>query len=267
METEYKNRGILHKIANVTKLHKSSNTLVKRTTKTLLYGETAWIFAKDVVTNRLVGKEFHIKFERKMNRFGKYRTHIRLIRVEADKRESGIIHKMVNVHRFVEGDVPKVLQGIHIRNPVTKTGGKLAVTTLLSAEKLLQTGTSFAFSQFRQRMSYSTNTNDSEKAVLGAVSGVQELNQARKYLINYRRQVSSYRQSHQSYKIQKAKLKTAKQHYKKEKKPIKAEYKKINRQWKQIKVTQKVSEKITENGKENLQNTEKTQKSFTQRTE
>ena len=239
METEYRNRGILHKIANVTKLHKSSNTLVRRTTKTLLYGETALLFAKDVVTNRLVGKEFHVKFERKLNRSGKYRTHIRLIRVEADKRESGIIHKMVNVHRFVEGDVPKVLQGIHIRNPVTKTGGKLAVTTLLSAEKLLQTGTSFAFNQFRQKMAYSTDTNDSEKAVLGAVSRVKELNQARKYLINYRRRISTYRQSHQSYKIQKAKLKTAKQHYKKEKKPIKAEYKKINRQWKQIEVTQK----------------------------
>ena len=80
METEYKNRGILHKVSNVTKLHKSSNTLVRRTTKTLLYGETALIFAKDIVTNRLVGKEFHIKFERKLNRSGKYRTHIRLIR-------------------------------------------------------------------------------------------------------------------------------------------------------------------------------------------
>ena len=66
METEYRNRGILHKIANVTKLHKSSNTLVRRTTKTLLYGETALLFAKDVVTNRLVGKEFHVKFERKL---------------------------------------------------------------------------------------------------------------------------------------------------------------------------------------------------------
>ena len=246
METEYKNRGILHKIANVTKLHKSSNTLVKRTTKTLLYGETAWIFAKDVVTNRLVGKEFNIKFERKLNRSGKYRTHIKLIRVEADKRESGIVHKVFNVHRFIEGDVPKVLQGIHIKNPAVKvvtkplaTGSKLTVTTLLSAEKLLQNGTSFAFNQFRQKMAYSTDTNDSEKAVLGAVSRVKELNQARKYLINYRRQVSSYRQSQKSYKVQKLKQKTAKQHYKKEKKPIRAEHKKLNRQWKQVKATQK----------------------------
>lgn len=111
MSVEYKNRGILHKLTSGRKFHpqKSSHKLIKLTAKTALAAETTALFAKDLVVNRFVGKETHIRFERKQNKHGKYRTHVKLVRAEASDRPQGILHKVFALDRFIEGDRPQII--------------------------------------------------------------------------------------------------------------------------------------------------------------
>ena len=88
MSLEYKNRGILHKLTSSAKFRpqESVNPLIKLTTKAALATETTVLFAKDLAVNRFVGKETHIKFERRQGKNGKYRTHIKLVRAEAPQQ-------------------------------------------------------------------------------------------------------------------------------------------------------------------------------------
>lgn len=117
MSIEYNDRGLLHKITNHTnfKPHQSKNKLVRLTAKTVLRAETARLFVTDIATNKLLGQEFHIKFDKQINQKGKYRTHFKIVRANAPlHKERGILHRAshiaCNINRRFEGDVPDILK-------------------------------------------------------------------------------------------------------------------------------------------------------------
>ncbi len=217
--TEYKNRGILHGLHKVG--NPSKNILMRAAVKTVLAAETTALFAKDVITNPFVGKEFHIKLERKQSSSGKFKTHIKLIRVEAPNKSHGIFHKMSEAGRFVEGDV---------KNGKGKKGfvRKLAHSALLTSEKgVIEAGT-FAIRQTWQKLRNHSEMMDTGKAVMASITTLQTLNSGRKYLINYRKKRKNYLNLKQTYKGQKGKLKSLKKNRKSDRKELK-QYRKEHR--------------------------------------
>ena len=220
--TEYKNRGILHGLHKVG--NPSKNILMRAAVKTVLAAETTALFAKDLITNPLVGKEFHIKLERKQSSSGKFKTHIKLIRVESPINKShGIFHK-IEAGRFVEGDV---------KNGKGKKGfvRKLARSALLTSEKgVIEAGT-FAIRQTWQKLRNHSEMMDTGKAVMTSITTLQTLNSGRKYLINYRKKSKNYLNLKQTYKGQKGKLKSLEKNRKSDRKELK-QYRKEHRNFK-----------------------------------
>lgn len=263
MSEEYKNRGVLHK------LHKvgtpSKNILINAVVKTSLAAETTALFAKDTVTNRFVGKEFHIRFERNQHKSGKFKTDIKIVRANAPLyKPKGIFHKLADSGRFFEGDVPfRKRQNIKY-SPKSKFGKvaysatkplistsrftikaakKVVKATALTTESAAIKLGSFGLHKFRQRLSYSSDTLDGGKAVLSSITAVRNLNNARKYIIRYKAGRKEYSQLKQSFKAQKLKTKKAKKSFKLEKQSYKSFKQGQKKQFKAIKKVYKPQKK------------------------
>lgn len=233
MSEEYKNRGVLHKLHSVGT--PSKNILIKATVKSTLAVETTALFAKDVITNHFVGKEFHIRFERNQHKSGKFKTDIKIVRADAPLyRPKGVFHKATNLGLFFEGDVPFRKRQKTKYSPKTKAGRaayfiahsavnpyisagkftfksakKISKATILTAESAILQSTSFGLKL------------DGGKAVLSAITTVRNLNNARKYIIRYKADRKEYAQLKQSFKAQKLKAKKAKKNFKLQKKSYK----------------------------------------------
>lgn len=243
MSIEYQQRGVLHKLTNTKKLcpQQSKNVLIKWTTKTALAAETAVLFSKDVAVNRFVGKETHIKFERSQNESGKFKTHIKLVRAEAPQQlPKGVLHKLNNINRFVEGDKPlqkkpkikyepKSLKGemaygaLSSSKAVVKNSAKFAKATALTGETVLTKAGSTGLRQIQYKLRNDSDVHDSGKAVMTGITALQTINRGRKYLINYRRSRAAYKQQKIKFEGQKQQLKVAKSKLKdirKENRPV-----------------------------------------------
>ena len=255
MSIEYKDRGALHKLTSKTKFkpQQSKKALVRWTAKTALTAETAVIFTKDLAVNRFVGKETHIKFERKQQSDGTYKTHIKFVRREATERPSGVFHKLYALGRFVEGDKPfqkkpsvkfkpktikgELAYGAYLSSRfIARSSTKLAKSTvksaLLTSETALKKASSAGTRLLIDKLRYNTEMSDSGKSVLAGVTAVQTLNRGRKYLINYRRNREVYRQKKISFKgkqqqaeASKIKYRAAKENYQLKKSEIKQQQK------------------------------------------
>ena len=236
MSLEYKDRGVLHKLTRHTsfKPQQSKRRLIRWTGKAILAAETAALFAKDLAVNRFVGKETHIRFERRQSKNGKYRTHIKLVRAEASEKPGGLLHKAFGIGRFFEGDVPfrkkpklkydrykpktfkgKAAYGTFSVVKVTagftfKKGAKLTKAALLTSETAAIKAGSAGIDHLRRKLRDSSSTQDSGKAVLAGITAVQTLNSGRKYLINYRRKRAVYKLKKATYKSHKQQLKAEK---------------------------------------------------------
>lgn len=275
MSEEYKNRGVLHK------LHKvgtpSKNILIKAAIKSALATETTALFAKDAITNRFVGKEFHVCFERNQHKSGKFKTDIKIVRSNAPLyKQKGIFHKLADSGRFFEGDVPfRKRQNIKY-SPKSKFGKvaysatkpllstskftikaakKVVKATALTTESAVIKSGSFALNKLRQRLSYSSDTLDGGKAVLSSITAVRNLNNARKYIIRYKAGRKEYSQLKQSFKAQKLKTKKVKKSFKIEKQSYKSFKQGQKKRLKTISKAYKHTGKI-----KNIKSTHKTQK-------
>lgn len=246
MSIEYQKRGVLHKLTSTKKFRpqQSKHALIKWAAKSALAAETTVLFAKDLTVNRFVGKETHIKFERRQNSHGKFRTHVKLVRAEATNRPSGLLHKAFGAGRFFEGDKPfqknpttkykpKSVKGeivygaLGSSKAVLKKSAKLAKATALSGETVLMKAGSTGLRQIRYKLRNSSDMHDSGKAVMTGVTALQTLNRGRKYLINYRRSRKNYKQLKSSFAQQKQQLASAKVKYKGEKQKYKLEKKRL----------------------------------------
>lgn len=235
MSLEYKNRGILHKLTSSAKFRpqESVNPLIKLTTKAALATETTVLFAKDLAVNRFVGKETHIKFERRQGKNGKYRTHIKLVRAEAPQQlPRGILHKLNDIGRFFEGDKPfqkkakieykpKTIKGkiayYGIAKPLAegtkfhfKTSVKLVKGAALASESALLKAKSAGVNIIARKLRMSSEMSDGGKSAMTALSAVSTGRQAVKYLKSYRKKRVKYKELKRSYKSQKLSSKTAK---------------------------------------------------------
>ena len=226
MSLEYKNRGILHKLTSRTKFRPqaSSKPLVRIAAKAVLAAETTVLFAKDLTVNRLVGKETHIKFERRQGKNGKYRTHIKFVRAEAPQQlPRGILHKLNDIGRFFEGDKPfqkrakieykpKTVKGkiayYGIAKPLAegtkfhlKNSAKIVKGAALASESALLTAKSAGINMLTRKLRMSSDVSDGGKA-----AG----RRAVRYLKTYRKRRVKYKEQKQSYKSQKLSSRTAK---------------------------------------------------------
>lgn len=255
MSIEYKDRGALHKLFSSAKLKKhSSKPLFKIASKPLLALETTALFSKDLITNHFVGKETHVKFERKKSSSGKFHTTVKLVR--ADKpvyREPGLLHRARDFRRRFEGvpsfSVKKKLNNIQpktVKGKVILTASKFTVRTakkplklagkaLLSAETAAYTATSAGLHKLTNNARAEFNQADTGKAVLSAVTAVRSFSRARKAIVRKRLRKSSQKIKKQTYAAEKAKTKKKKAAFKKEKQLFKAEKKKNKAKIKTIK--------------------------------
>ena len=262
-DIENRPRGLFHKAANLKrfiendkpkppkihgKLFRVAGKTAKLTGKTLLAAETTAFFLKDFAVNPLVGKEFHIRFERRISPSGKIRRYAKIVRTDAPlNRPKGLFHKIYNLNRFVEGDVPfkrnkaevvpksklgKVAYYTTLR-PLSKTAKftlnvthKTVKTTLLTSETAALKLGGYGINKFREHLNNNTNL-DGGRAVLVSITALQTANGARKYLIAYRIRRNRYKNLKQSYKGQKFKLKSAKRTFKAQNKTYKAQVKKL----------------------------------------
>ena len=235
MSLEYKNRGILHKLTSGTKFRpqSSSKVLIKLTAKAVLAAETTVLFAKDLAVNRFVGKETHIKFERRQGKNGKYKTHIKLVRAEAPQQlPRGILHKLDNIGRFFEGDTPfqkkakieykpKTIKGkiayYGIAKPLAegtkfhlKTSVKLVKGAALASESAFFAAGSAGINIIARKLRMSSEMSDGGKSAMTALSAVSTGRRAVRYLKIYRKKRVKYKELKRSYKSQKLSSKTAK---------------------------------------------------------
>lgn len=277
-------RGLIHKAFTLDRFiegdkpsinlrpQQSQNVLIRGLAKTALTTESTLLKAKDTVTfvknlavNRFVGKETHIKFERKQQSDGTYKTHIKFVRREATERPSGVFHKLYALGRFVEGDKPfqkkpsvkfkpKTIKGeltygaylssrFIVRNS-TKLVKSTVKATLLTGETALKKASSAGTRLLIDKLRYNTEMSDSGKSVMAGVTAVQTLNRGRKYLINYRRNRALYRQKKISFKgkqqqaeASKIKYRAAKENYQLKKNEIKQQQKNPKEKFKSAKKT------------------------------
>lgn len=220
LKTEYSERGLLHAINNKTKLHKIPNIALK--------AETSALFAKDVITNRFVGKEFHIVKQRKLVN-GKVKNTTKLIRVNAPLyKQRGLIHHIVNENRRVEGDTfvvrhsitrkldsitPKTRKGNYALgvakglNSTRKFAQATTKKTILASETVALKLSDIGTNKLKSKATSELDSSDSGKMVLSTITAVSTLNSARKALIEHRIKKADY-------KVAKKNYKSAKQTYK-----------------------------------------------------
>ena len=235
MSLEYKDRGILHKLTSGTKFRpqNSSKVLVKLTAKAALAAETTVLFAKDLAVNRFVGKETHIKFERRQGKNGKYRTHINLVRAEAPQQlPKGILHKLDNIGRFFEGDKPfekqakieykpKTLKGkiayYGVAKPLAegtkfhlKASVKFVKAAALASESALFTAGSAGINIIVRKLRMSSDMSDGGRTAMTALAAVSTGRRAVRYLKTYRKKRVKYKELKRTYKSQKLSTKSAK---------------------------------------------------------
>ncbi|MGN1112439.1 MAG: M23 family metallopeptidase [Acutalibacteraceae bacterium] len=255
MSIEYKDRGGLHKLFSSAKLKKhSSKPLFKIASKPLLALETTALFAKDLITNHFVGKETHIRFERKKSSSGKFHTTVKLVR--ADKpvyREPGLLHRARDFRRRFEGvpsfSVEKKLNNIQpktVKGKVILTTSRFTVRTvkkplklagkaLLSADTVAYTASSAGLRKLTNNARAEFNQADTGKVVLSAATAVRTFSRARKAIVRKRLRKASQKIKKQTYTAEKAKAIKKKADYKKEKRLFKAEKKKNKAKIKTIK--------------------------------
>lgn len=255
MSIEYKDRGGLHKLFSSAKLKKhSSKPLFKIASKPLLALETTALFAKDLITNHFVGKETHIRFERKKSSSGKFHTTVKLVR--ADKpvyREPGLLHRARDFRRRFEGvpslSVEKKLNNIQpktVKGKVILSASKFTVRTakkplklagkaLLTTETAAYTASSAALHKLTNNARAEFNQADTGKAVLSAVTAVRTFSRARKAIVRKRLRKASQKIKKQTYTAEKAKTIKKKADYTKKKQQFKAEKKKSKAKIKTIK--------------------------------
>lgn len=248
MSIEYKDRGALHKLFSSAKLKKhSSKPLFKIASKPLLALETTALFSKDLITNHFVGKETHVKFERRKSSSGKFHTTVKLVR--ADKpvyREPGLLHRARDFQRRFEGvpsfSVEKKLNNIQpktVKGKVILTTSRFTVRTvkkplklagkaLLSAETAAYTASSAGLHKLTNNARAEFNQADTGKAVLSAVTAVRSFSRARKAVVRKRLRKASQKIKKQTYAAEKAKTKKAKAQYKSKKSEFKASKKEVS---------------------------------------
>mgnify|MGYP004508212165 FL=1 len=206
----------------------------------------------------LTGNEYHIKFTRVKTNTGFHRQ-IKLKRVDAPAFvQHGVLHKLQNVNRRFEGDVPKfsISQKIENMQPHTTHGKSVKYTflaidnsrkiisntawkTALSAETITLTSARLVGDKLTQNLRYNADTSDSCKAVLSAVTTISTANRARKSLIQHKLQRNKYKIYKQSvisskaqYKAVKNRLQTKKKNLKSVKKQQKLKLNAINSNFK-----------------------------------
>ncbi|MCQ4021745.1 MULTISPECIES: M23 family metallopeptidase [unclassified Ruminococcus] len=255
MSIEYKDRGALHKLFSSAKLKKhSSKPLFKIAAKPFLALETTALFSKDLITNHFVGKETHVKFERKKSSSGKFHTTVKFVR--SDKpvyREPGLLHRARDFRRRFEGAPsfsiekklsnmqPKTVKGkvIHSASKFTVRSAKMplkfAGKALLSAETAAYTASSAGLRKLTNNTRAEFNQADTGKAVLSAATAVRTFSRARKAIVRKRLRKVSQKIKKQTYAAEKAKTKKEKTTFKKEKQLVKAEKKKNKAKIKTIK--------------------------------
>lgn len=213
MSIDYNDRGVFHKVVNHTplKLNQSKNVLIRNSAKTLLKAEKVSLIAKDMVTNKLVGKEFHLNFERHQSSSGKFYTKVSLVRADAPAyKQRGVLHRLSNLSRRFEGDIPNTSKSANLRRTAFLGAKKVALsseTTVLTVSTVLQ-------NRLRQNVRNNMDGIDTGKATLSAITAVRTINNARKIAIQHRLKKASF-------KIQKQKLSTDKVNLKKVKKNLK----------------------------------------------
>lgn len=255
MSIEYKDRGGLHKLFSSAKLKKhSSKPLFKIASNPLLALETTALFAKDLITNHFVGKETHIRFERKKSSSGKFHTTVKLVR--ADKpvyREPGLLHRARDFRRRFEGvpslSVEKKLNNIQpktVKGKVILSASKFTVRTakkplklagkaLLTTETAAYTASSAALHKLTNNARAEFNQADTGKVVLSAATAVRTFSRARKAIVRKRLRKASQKIKKQTYTAEKAKTIKKKADYTKKKQQFKAEKKKSKAKIKTIK--------------------------------
>lgn len=221
MSIEYKDRGVLHKIVIKAKFNPDQSKIpfVKYGTKAVLAAETTALFGKDLITNRLVGKETHIRFERKLTSSGRYRTHIKLVRAEAPTvLPRGIIHKIAKADRFIEGDVPF-------------KSSKIRATDLLkpamAAESAVLYAGSAGVSLIARKLRMNSSVSDGGKMAMTAISSASTIHRAWRYMIIYRKRRMRFKESQISYKGKKAAVEAARQSFKSQKRESSDSVKKL----------------------------------------
>lgn len=252
MGKEYKDRGMFHKLYKLGT--PSKNILLKSAVKVVLATETTALFAKDLVTNRFVGKEFHIKFERRQNKKGKFKTNFKIIRADSPlQKPKGLLHSFFALSNRFEGDITrfnkyktsalnklsnklknvqtKTYKGYMLKSyaqmgvgAIRLTSGAIRKTTKLSLKTAKKTAMAnevvitklgnVAMQQAKQSLRNNLNTSDSGKTLLVTATSIRTLNSIRKTLIQHRIQKSKYKSAKLSFKSQKFKIKSSRQKFK-----------------------------------------------------
>ncbi len=211
----------------------------------------------------LTGKEFHIKLQRKKNKLSDgYHYTPSLIRTDASAfKQKGILHKIDNLGRNIEGDKPNVSIEKHLKSlhPSTvqgksvkytlltmdkgrKAGAKAVWKTALSAETVALNAKNIGKQKLITNLRYKADTSDSGKAVLSGVTVLRSANNARKVILQHKMQKKQYKNYVNDIKSKKAKLQNAKKKFKAtpKNKERKFDKKDIKVQKKQLKNTKKL---------------------------
>lgn len=236
MAIDYHDRGAFHKVVNHTgfKPNHSHNPLIRYSTNALLKAETTGLFAKDIITNKLVGKEFHIKFERVQNTNGKFVTKASLRRVNAPVyKQPGIIHSFSRIGRRFEGDTPNISLTNRISSfQPTSKAGKVAKGVMtgtdkarrgvlsgakkiaLSTETIALTTANVAGNKLIQNLRNNLDGIDTGKAALSTITTLNAMNNARKIVIQHHLLKANYKIQKESFINKQQKLKQLKRNYK-----------------------------------------------------
>lgn len=189
----------------------------------------------------LTGKEYHIEFTRVKTSTGFHRQ-IKLKKADAPAFvQNGVLHKLYNVNRRFEGDVPKfsISQKIENIQPHTTQGKSVKYSLLavsksrkiatsaawkaaLSAETITLTSARLAGNRLTQKIRNNADTIDSGKAILSAVTTISTANRVRKTLIQHKLQRKRYKAYKQAVATSKAQFKSAKHRLQIKKKEFKS---------------------------------------------
>ncbi len=258
MSIDYNDRGIFHKVVNHTplKLNKSKNALIRNSSKALLKAEKVTLFAKDIVTNKLVGKEFHIRFERMPKSSGSHTTRLSLVRANKPAfKERGILHRLSAEHRRFEGDAPNfsitrrinniqpitrhgkvTLNSVKTLNYTRRTAEKVALKSALAAETAAIEFGSFGFRRLTNNLRMQADQSDAGKLALTSLTTARTINQARKAVITQKLKKSEHKIAKLEYQSARQKLKKKKASYKSEK----TDYKHLKKKLRQRKIPKKL---------------------------
>ncbi len=240
MGVDFSNRGILHKLSNRSGF---------KVNKHLLRAESTTLFTKDLITNKLRGKEYHFNFTRSVDTNGKHHTKVSLTRNDTPTYKSpGILHRIDRLSRRFEGDYPhiSITKSIDSFSPSTKKG-KTAKLFLSKTNRLRKISTSIAWksalsaetatittgkiihNKLKNNMRDNFDSNDTGKVAVRAISSLSAVSRARKVIIQNRLKKNQLTLYKGQYKLSKLKYSNLRKKYKNNKKLQGAELNKYDK--------------------------------------